>query len=152
MKTKNHWLFIHMQYYYGISRHWKELVIFSTQCVAYAAHVIIPSTMTTLELHYFSHVINDTNRLSTLKHGNVGLGAVCVCVCVSTCTCTCKCLCVLCVLACAWVPGLVECTPIKVLQLLCCMAHDHFHHCPTTYIVLQSCDHQHPSAEDDQLQ
>ena len=62
----------------------KELVIFSTQCVAYTAHIIIPSTMTTLELHHFSHIINDTNRLSTLKHGNVSLGVVCVCVCDST--------------------------------------------------------------------
>ena len=61
-------------HYYGI-----------TKCVPYTAHVIVPSTVTTLELHYFSHVINDTNWLSTLKHGNVGLGVMCVCVCVCVC-------------------------------------------------------------------
>ena len=59
------------------------------QYVPYTAHVIIPSSMTTLKLHHFSHVIDDTNRLTTLKHGNISLGVQSTIVCVHVYTCVC---------------------------------------------------------------
>ena len=107
-------------------------MIFSTQCVAYAAHIFIPSAMTTLELHDFSHVINDTNWLSTLKHGNVSLGVACVCVwqyiyeIMSVYVHVCVCLCL----------GSRLGWPIDPNQGLTTVlvAHDHLHHCPKIYI------------------
>ena len=44
-----------------ITWHILSLWFYDYVCVSYTAHLIIPSSMTTLELHHFSHVVNDTN-------------------------------------------------------------------------------------------